>query len=75
MAPKHGQWPHLRTGELTLLDYAADDTRDVATLSDKEALILQLAEQIQEQQLEKALLEQGMYTKTSFSTSFLVFCF
>ncbi|KAJ5643683.1 uncharacterized protein N7484_006190 [Penicillium longicatenatum] len=58
MAPKHGQWPHLRPGELTLLDYAADDTRDVMTLSDKEALVLQLAEQIQEQQLEKALLEQ-----------------
>lgn len=71
MAPKHGQWPHLRTGELTLLDYAADDTRDVATLSDKEALILQLAEQIQEQQLEKALLEQGMYTKTSWSSPLL----
>ncbi|KAJ6096203.1 hypothetical protein N7486_006949 [Penicillium sp. IBT 16267x] len=60
MAPKHGQWPHLRPGELTLLDYAADDTRDVVTLSDKEALVLQLAEQIQEQQLEKALLEQEL---------------
>ncbi|KAJ5924738.1 hypothetical protein N7466_008925 [Penicillium verhagenii] len=58
MAPKHVQWPNLRSGELTLLDYAADDTRDVVTLSEKEALILQLAEQIQEQQLEKALLEQ-----------------
>ncbi|KAJ5918858.1 hypothetical protein N7454_010002 [Penicillium verhagenii] len=58
MAPKHAQWPNLRSGELTLLDYAADDTRDVVTLSEKEALILQLAEQIQEQQLEKALLEQ-----------------
>ncbi|KAJ5648205.1 hypothetical protein N7490_004577 [Penicillium lividum] len=60
MATKHGQWPHLRSGELTLLDYAADDTRDVVTLSDKEALVLQLAEQIQEQQLEKALLEQEL---------------
>ncbi|KAJ5760713.1 hypothetical protein N7520_007869 [Penicillium odoratum] len=60
MATKHGQWPHLRAGELTLLDYAADDTRDVVMLSDKEALVLQLAEQIQEQQLEKALLEQEL---------------
>ncbi|KAJ6021380.1 hypothetical protein N7540_006884 [Penicillium herquei] len=58
MAPKHGQWPHLQPGELTLLDYATDDTRDVVTLSDKELLILQLAQQVQEQQLEKALLEE-----------------
>jgi hypothetical protein len=71
MAPKHGQWPHLRPGELTLLDYAADDTRDVMTLSDKEALVLQLAEQIQEQQLEKALLEQGMYSKIFCYSSIL----
>lgn len=68
MAPKHGQWPHLRSGELTLLDYAADDTRDVTTLSEKEKLVLQLAERVQEQQLEKALLKQGMYTKTSCSS-------
>ncbi|KAJ5541286.1 hypothetical protein N7494_006362 [Penicillium frequentans] len=60
MAPKHGQWPHLRSGELTLLDYAADDTRDVTTLSEKEKLVLQLAERVQEQQLEKALLEQEL---------------
>ncbi|KAJ5792822.1 uncharacterized protein N7503_008800 [Penicillium pulvis] len=60
MAPKHGQWPHLRSGELTLLDYAADDTRDVITLSEKEKLVLQLAERVQEQQLEKALLEQEL---------------
>ncbi|KAJ5736330.1 uncharacterized protein N7483_001455 [Penicillium malachiteum] len=58
MAPKHGQRPHLQPGELTLLDYATDDTHDVVTLSDKELLILQLAQQVQEQQLEKALLEQ-----------------
>jgi len=60
MAAKHGQsLPHLQTGEVTLLDYAADDSRDVVTLSDKEALVLQLYNQIQEQQLEKAFLEQG----------------
>ncbi|KAK5800315.1 hypothetical protein VI817_002527 [Penicillium citrinum] len=57
MATKHGQLPHLRPSELTLLDYAADDSRDIVTLSDQEALILQLAHQIQEQRLEKALLE------------------
>jgi hypothetical protein len=51
--------PHLLANELTLLNYAADDVRDIVTLSDKEALVLQLASQIQEQQLEKALLEQG----------------
>lgn len=59
MATKHGQLPHLRPGELTLLNFAADDPRDVVTLSDQEALILQLANQVQEQQLEKALLETG----------------
>lgn len=59
MATKLAQLPHLRSGELTLLSYAADDSRDVVTLSDQEALILQLANQVQEQQLEKALLESG----------------
>ncbi|KAJ5584443.1 uncharacterized protein N7459_004243 [Penicillium hispanicum] len=59
MAAKHGQsLPHLRPGEVTLLDYTADDSCDFVTLSDKEALVLQLANQIQEQRLEKALLEQ-----------------
>lgn len=60
MATKHGPTrPHLHPGEVTLLDYAADDSRDVVTLSDKEALVLQLYNQVQEQQLEKAVLEQG----------------
>lgn len=60
MAVKHGQLlPHLQSGEVTLLDYAADDPRDVVTLSDKEALVLQLYNQVQEQRLEKAFLEQG----------------
>lgn len=51
--------PHLLPGEAILLDYAADDSRDIVPLSEKEALVLQLANQIQEQRLEKALLEQG----------------
>ncbi|EHA23061.1 hypothetical protein ASPNIDRAFT_52303 [Aspergillus niger ATCC 1015] len=50
--------PHLNPGEVSLLDLATDDPRDTVTLSDKEALILQLYRQIQEQRLEKALLEQ-----------------
>ncbi|CAG8022221.1 unnamed protein product [Penicillium salamii] len=63
MAAKHGQsLPHLQTAEVTLLDYAADDSHDVVTLSDKEALVLQLYNQIQEQQLEKAFLEQDLET-------------
>ncbi|EAW21407.1 centromere protein H [Aspergillus fischeri NRRL 181] len=52
--------PHLSPGEVSLLDLAADDPRDVVSLSDKEALILQLYNQIQELQLEKALLEQEL---------------
>lgn len=71
MAAKHGLLPHLQPGEVTLLDYAADDSRDVVTLSDKEALVLQLYNQIQEQQLEKAVLEQGM----SDSSPFISFLF
>lgn len=59
MAAKHAPLPHLRSGEVTLLDYAADDARDVVTLAEKEALLLRLAHQAQEQRLEKALLEQG----------------
>jgi hypothetical protein len=39
---------------------AADDRRDVLSLSDKESLILQLYDQIQELGLEHALFEQGM---------------
>lgn len=52
--------PHLDAGEASLVDFAADDPRDTVHLSEKEALILQLYEQIQEQELETALLEQGM---------------
>ncbi|KAL3464428.1 centromere protein H (CENP-H)-domain-containing protein [Aspergillus heterothallicus] len=52
--------PHLSEGEITLLGLAADDPRDTVSFSDKEATILQLYHQIQEQQLEKALLEQEL---------------
>ncbi|KAJ5561765.1 hypothetical protein N7535_003774 [Penicillium sp. DV-2018c] len=61
MATIHGQsLPHLQPGEVTLLNYAADDPRDVIALGDKQALVLQLYHQVQEQQLEKALLEQSL---------------
>ncbi|KAL2014189.1 hypothetical protein VTN00DRAFT_1714 [Thermoascus crustaceus] len=52
--------PQLEPDEIALLDLAADDRRDVLSLSDKEALILRLYDQIQEQDLEKALLEQDL---------------
>jgi hypothetical protein len=64
MAAKHGQLlPHLQSGEVTLLDYATDDPRDVITLGHKQALVLQLYHQVQEQQLEKAFLEQSTSDK------------
>ncbi|KAI9929015.1 hypothetical protein ASPWEDRAFT_37052 [Aspergillus wentii DTO 134E9] len=50
--------PHLDPGEVSLLELAADDPRDAVSLSEKEALILQLYNQAQEQELEKALLQQ-----------------
>ena len=50
---------HLDPGEVSLLNLATDDPRDTLSLSDREALALQLYNQIQEQKLEKALLEQG----------------
>lgn len=53
--------PQLSSGEITLLDLAADDPRDTLSFSDKEALIIQLYHQTQELELEKALLEQGMH--------------
>ncbi|OJJ60895.1 hypothetical protein ASPSYDRAFT_42705 [Aspergillus sydowii CBS 593.65] len=54
--------PQLSSGEVTLLDLAADDPRDTVSFSDKEALIVQLYHQIQEQELEKAILEQETET-------------
>ncbi|KAL2000365.1 hypothetical protein VTN02DRAFT_3215 [Thermoascus thermophilus] len=53
--------PQLEPDGLALLALAADDARrDVLSLSDKEALILRLYDQIQEQDLERALLEQDL---------------
>ncbi|KAL4785690.1 centromere protein H (CENP-H)-domain-containing protein [Aspergillus varians] len=52
--------PQLSSGEVTLLDLAADEPRDNVSLSDKEALIIQLYHQIQEQELEKAILQQEL---------------
>jgi hypothetical protein len=65
MATKLGP-AHLLPAEVTLLGYAADDSCDIAPLTDKEALVLQLANQIQEQRLEKALLEQGTAVSICF---------
>jgi hypothetical protein len=50
---------NLDDAETALLDLAADDGH-VLSLSDKEALILRLYDQIQELELEQAVLEQGM---------------
>ena len=49
-------------GEAALLALATDDRRDVASWTDKEELILRLYDQIQEQALEKAVLEQGPWS-------------
>lgn len=72
MATKLGP-AHLLPAEVTLLGYAADDSCDIAPLTDKEALVLQLANQIQEQRLEKALLEQGTCCIDLFFFSRLLF--
>lgn len=49
------------SSEAALLELATkDDGRDALALSDNEAMIIQLYDQIQEQELEIALLEQGM---------------
>lgn len=52
--------PHLDQGEVSLLNLVTDNPRDTPPLTDREALVLQLYNQVQEQELEKALLEQGM---------------
>lgn len=49
----------LTEAETTLLDLAADDRREILSLSSKEELLLQLYDQIQERDLERAILEQG----------------
>lgn len=48
----------LTEAETALLDLAADDRREVLSLSSKEQLLLQLYDQIQELELERAILEQ-----------------
>lgn len=63
--------PHLEEGEVSLLELAADDARDVAPLSDKETMILQLYHRVQEQKLEKALLQQSAFLSI-FNLYFLV---
>lgn len=51
--------PHLDPAEASLVNLAIDDPSDAVPLSDREALVLQLYHQTHEQELEKALLEQG----------------
>lgn len=51
--------PHLNPGEVALVNLATDTPRDGLSLSEKEISVLQLYNQIQEQELERALLEQG----------------
>ncbi len=47
--------------ETALLELASIDSKDQLSLTEKESQILQLYDLIQEQELEKALLEQGTY--------------
>ena len=62
----NGTASHTLTGanlehpEVALLGLAADNPRDVLSLSEKERAILRLYDQIQELELEQAVLEQGM---------------
>ena len=58
----------LTEAETALLDLAADDRREVLSLSSKEQLLLQLYDQIQELELERAILEQGNHPFSSFSS-------
>lgn len=50
----------LTEAESSLLELAADDRREVLSLSSKEELLLRLYDQIQELDLERAILEQGI---------------
>ncbi|KAL1991334.1 hypothetical protein VTN49DRAFT_5326 [Thermomyces lanuginosus] len=50
----------LTEAETALCDLAADDKRDALSLSDKETLILRLYDQLQELELERALLEEEL---------------
>lgn len=53
--------PQLEPYEVALLELASIDSKDQLSLSEKESQILQLCDLIQEQELEKALREQGTY--------------
>jgi hypothetical protein len=53
---------NLEHPEVALLELAADNPRDVLSLSEKEKAILRLYDQIQELELEQAVLEQGMHS-------------
>ncbi|OKL63088.1 hypothetical protein UA08_01496 [Talaromyces atroroseus] len=58
MASNDGNQIGLTEAESALLDLAADDRREVLSLSSKEELVLRLYDQIQELDLERAILEQ-----------------
>lgn len=56
-----GSHAHLEAPEETLLELAASIPANKVSLSDKEERILELYGRLHEQQLEKALLTQGMF--------------
>lgn len=62
----------LTEAETALLDLAADDRREVLSVSSKEELLLQLYDQIQELELERAILEQGILFPSYYSSSMLM---
>ncbi|KUL91916.1 hypothetical protein ZTR_01201 [Talaromyces verruculosus] len=55
----------LTEAETALLDLAADDRREVLSLSSKEEVLLQLYDRIQELELERAVLEQDSEETTT----------
>lgn len=64
MAPGNGvsarSYSQLEPHEATLLELATTSTQDVLSLSRKELQVLELYDRIQEQELETALLSQGI---------------
>jgi len=59
---------NLEHPEVALLELAADNPRDVLSLSEKEKAILRLYDQIQELELEQAVLEQELDIPTTTTT-------